>query len=496
MKRYRNFPTQGTNKTTAEALQAEYNREMSRVWIVFLVSCVSTSAFLTVSEAAIIRLNCEYVEEKCVLKNVYATEDDRFKEIRKEGYPNSIEFFDCHIHTLPPIPYIYSVKADAINLVRIEENTFSTISHLDVAYNRLRDISVNAFEYPLELVKLTLNGNPTLKDFSFLHKLAGLKVLDMAEMKLELDLIDINTFAEMTELRRLNMSENRIASIPVGMFSPLKSLQHLDLSRNAITKIAAGALAIVIGPGESHWNGHSDALEFDLSHNNISIIENNAFLSANRINLRHNRLTGIGAYAFDNQTDLRSLVLAENRQLKNFDFLHNLPALHDLDMSHMNFSFEGHPRNMFNDLAALTALDLSHNQITEVPIGIFAELQSLNSVNLRHNLIKHIEFGTFSMRKYDLIDEIDLSYNQITDLNFLVFVPLKYLKTLLLHGNNIPYVNAKQLIRNKSLQNFGIQNSLVRCYDLVDLLGHLKLVLEHNEFVSHLPNVDGIKCVP
>ncbi|KFB43622.1 AGAP001127-PA-like protein [Anopheles sinensis] len=459
---------------------------MSRVWFNFLVSCVAVAAFLTVSEAAIIRLNCEYFDGNCVLKNVYATEDDRFKEIRNEGYRDSIEFFDCHIHTLPPIPYIRSVKADAINLVRIEENTFSTINKLDVSYNRLREISATAFEYPTELSVLILNGNPTLKDFTFLNKLTGLTALYMTEMKLELELIDINTFANMDSLERLNMSDNRITSIPVGMFSPLTRLENLDLSRNSITKIAAGALAIV----------KSGPLVFDLSYNNISIIENNAFLSASRINLRQNRISGIGPYAFDNQTGLQSLVLGGNRQLKNFDFLHNLPSLHDLDMSNMNFSFEGLPRSMFDDLASLASLDLSYNQISEVPIGIFSELQSLNSINLRNNLIKHIEFGTFSMRKYDLIDEIDLSYNQITELNFLVFVPLKYLKTLLLHGNKLPYVNAKQLIRNKSLQNFGIQNSLVRCYDLVDLLGHLKLVLEQNEFISHLPNVDGIECVP
>ncbi|XP_050087078.1 leucine-rich repeat-containing G-protein coupled receptor 5-like [Anopheles aquasalis] len=456
---------------------------MGRVWFMFLTAVLA--ALFVISEAAIIRLTCEISDGKCLLKNIFATEDDRFKEIRNEGYRDIIDFFDCHIHTLPPIPFIRKVKADAINLVRIEENTFSTISELDVSYNRLREISPKAFEWPKELRELDLSGNPTLKDFTFLRVLVGLRKLDMSEMKLELDLIDLYTFSEMEDLSKLDMSNNRIASIPVGMFAQLVGLTSLDLSHNSIGKIAAGALAI-----------DGQGINFDLSYNNISIIENNAFMHASTINLRNNKLLGVGPYAFDNQTNLGTLILSGNVQLKNFDFLHNLPNLHTLEMSGMNFSFDGIPRNMFDDLAALTTLDLSHNRIRELPIGIFVELESLNFVNLRHNLITHVEFGAFSMRKYDLIDEIDLSYNEIEEMNFLVFVPLKYLKTLLLHGNKITYVNAKQLIRNKSLQNFGIQKNLVRCYDLVDLLGSLKLVLDQDEFISDQPNVDGIKCEP
>ncbi|XP_053670220.1 extracellular matrix protein 2-like [Anopheles nili] len=465
---------------------------MPRCWLKVVTNCAIILGLLIIAhDAAIIRLTCEIVDGKCVLKNIYATEDDRFKEIRNEGYQSVIEFFDCHIHTLPPIPYISKVKADAINLVRIEENTFNTVHQLDVSYNRLREFSPKAFEYPEELQKLNLNGNPTLKDFAFLPALTGLTILEMADMKLELDLIEIGTFALMSHLSVLNMSDNKISSIPVGLFSKLVGLTELDLSRNTITKISSGTFAITSDGFRGQY------IFVYLSHNNITIIENNAFLHAKFVNLHSNKLVGIGQYAFDNQTLLRTLDLSENGVLKNFNFLHNLPALHDLNMSHMNFTFDAAiPRNIFDDLYSLTTLDLSHNRIEEVPIGVFAELQSLNFINLRHNRIKRIEFGTFSMRKYDLIDEIDLSYNDISEINFLVFVPLKYLKTLLLHGNKISYINAKQLIRNKSLQNFGIQNSLVSCYDLVDLLGSLKLVLEPNEFISHLPNIDGIKCQP
>ncbi|XP_050069799.1 leucine-rich repeat-containing protein 15-like [Anopheles maculipalpis] len=469
---------------------------MARMWYVLLASCVACVLFPSVTNAAIIRLSCEEIDEKCLLKNIFATEDDRFKEIRNERYQSVIEFFDCHIHTLPPIPYIDMVKADAINLVRIEENTFSTIRVLDVSYNRLREFSPNAFEYAEELQQLNLNGNPTLKDFAFLSKLSGLRTLDMADMKLELELLDTGIFSEMTRLSNLNMSDNRITSIPVGMFAPLVGLNYLDLSRNSIAKIASGTFAIAVTHGYEEHGLYHQSLQFDLSYNNISIIENNAFMHASKINLRNNKLIGIGQYAFDNRTALQSLDLSGNVQLRNFDFLHNLRALHDLNMSRMNFSFEGVPRNIFDDLDSLTTLDLSYNHIVDIPIGIFAELQSLNFINLRHNSIYHIEFGTFSMRKYDLIDEIDLSYNEIKQLNFLVFVPLKYLKTLLLHGNKISFVNAKQLTRNKSLYNFGIQNSNVRCFDLIDLLGTLKLVHEPNEFISDLPNVDGIKCQP
>lgn len=466
-----------------------------RVPFAFLALILLVRESPATTTPALLKLNCETVNRVCYLKNIYASEEDRFKDVYGGEYSESIEFFDSHIHTMPKIPFVKSVMARSINLVRIGEKTFSTVNQLDVSYNRLREFSANAFEWPDELQKLVLSGNPLLRELGVVKKLTGLVDLEMAEIKLDLDFVDVNIFAGLKQLKTLVLRDNKIVSVPVGIFSQLEKLEKLDLSKNYISRIPAGAFVIyfpLIDPEleERHQ------LSINLASNNISIIENNSFMLVDLVDLSDNKLIGIGPLAFNNKSELGTLILSKNIQLKNFHFLRNLPTLHTLTMSNMNFTFDGIPLKIFEKLDLLTSLDLSNNNIMQLPIGIFADLSSVNFINLRHNQISHVEFGTFSIRKYDLIDEIDLSYNHISEVNYLVFVPLKYLRTLLLHGNQIPYVNAGHLKRNKSLQNFGIQNNPIRCSDLVDLLAIFKLVLDGKEFVAHEPNVNGIKCNP
>ncbi|XP_062564412.1 leucine-rich repeat-containing G-protein coupled receptor 5A-like [Armigeres subalbatus] len=464
-----------------------------------LLFIVTYATLIAITQAettpALIRLNCVIKNRVCYLKNIYASEDDNFKDVHGVEHSDIIEFFDCHIHTLPKIPYIKSVEAKGINLVRVVEKTFSTVKHLDVSYNRLRDISAKAFDWPEEVQTLVINGNPLLKDLGFLKKLNGLQDLQMSDMKLDLDFIEVDVFAAMKVLKTLNMSNNKIMNIPVGIFNKLESLEKLDLSNNYLSRVSSGAFIInfrTIDP-EVETRHH---LTINLASNNISIIEKESFMIVDKVDLSDNKLIGVSPMAFYNKSELGTLVLSNNRQLKNYNFLNSIPSLHTLIMSHMNFTFDGIPLSVFKNLDFLTTLDLSHNDISQLPIGIFSDLSSLNFVNLRYNRISHVEFGTFSIRKYDLIDEIDLSYNDINEINYLVFVPLKYLRTLLLHGNQIPYVNVSHLKRNKSLQNFGIQHNPVSCSDLVDILAIFKLVLDGSEFVAHEANVSGIKCNP
>ncbi|XP_055539863.1 leucine-rich repeats and immunoglobulin-like domains protein 1 [Wyeomyia smithii] len=469
---------------------------MSFLWLGFVL--LAASEFFpaqAIPSSSLIKLNCETINRVCYLKNIYATEEDRFKDVHGAEFGDAIEFYDCHIYTLPKMPFIKRLNAKGINLVRIGEKAFSTVRHVNVAENRLRDFSPRAFEWPEELETLVLSGNPALKELSVLKKLTSLTDLQMAQMKLDLDFVDPEIFSGMKKLITLNLSDNKILSVPVGIFNKLESLESLNLSQNYISKITSGALVINRLPiNEESYERQQ--LSISLAKNNISIIENNSFMVVDLVDLSDNKLIGISPSALYNKSQLGTLILSKNSQLKNFDFLQNLATLHTLTMSHMNFTFDGIPLNIFSKLDLLTSLDLSHNDIGTIPIGAFAELSSVNYINLRHNQILYVEFGTFSIRKYDLIDEIDLSYNQISDVNYLVFAPLKYLRTLLLHGNQITHVNAGHLKRNKSLQNFGIQNNPILCSDLVDLLAILKLVLDGNEFVAHSPNVNGIRCNP
>ncbi|XP_055640261.1 leucine-rich repeat-containing G-protein coupled receptor 4-like [Toxorhynchites rutilus septentrionalis] len=461
--------------------------------VVLLCGILSLASIRVNSAGSLQKLNCETKHQVCYLKDIYATEEDRFKDVHNGSFMDSIEFVDCHIHTLPKMPFVKKITARAQHLERIDDRTFSTVKHLDVSHNRLTEFSARAFEWPAELQTLVLSGNNLLKDLSVVSRLSGLIDLKMMQMNLDLTLVDKEIFSKMSRLKRLNLSDNNIQSIPVGIFNKLESLESLDLSRNSISRVHSGAFVVNFRPIDSELETYHQ-FSINLASNNISIVENDAFLVVDSVDFTDNKLIGIGQSAFSNKSNLGTLIISKNRQLKNFNFLQNLPTLHTLIMSEMDFTFRDIPLQIFSKLDLLTTLDLSHNNIDQIPIGVFAELSSVNFVNLRHNRIWTIEFGTFSIRKYDLIDEIDLSYNQIENLNYLVFVPLKYLRTLLLHGNSLNYVSTHQLKRNKSLQNLGIQNNPVRCEDLIDLLASFKLVLDENGFAANVTNVNGIKC--
>ena len=78
---------------------------------------------------------------------------------------------------------------------------------------------------------------------------------------------------------------------------------------------------------------------------------------------------------------------------------------------------------MASQRATLSVIDLSHNQMTAVPIAALATLGNLTSVKLQSNKIASIESRSFSsLNSSSGIKNIDLSYNAISRMDRDAFV--------------------------------------------------------------------------
>ena len=112
------------------------------------------------------------------------------------------------------------------------------LEYIDLSYNKIENISSNAFLYLTSLLRLNLSNNNLYKAHSFedrflvLYKNVGhLKILDLSYNKLSY--LPHDTFISNGNLEQLNMAGNRLQQIDFSI-AHLSNLKILDLQSNAI----------------------------------------------------------------------------------------------------------------------------------------------------------------------------------------------------------------------------------------------------------------------
>ncbi len=155
-------------------------------------------------------------------------------------------------------------------------------------------------------------------------------------------------------LLNLDLSNNRLTTLPAGIFGDLLSLQELSLSDNNLTVL----------PPEIF-----DGLQ-----------------NLQRLSLGNNELTILSPRTFYGLQNLRVLYLSNNRLTALptgiFNELHNL-----LDLRLGNNRLTTIEPGIFNGLRNLTWLVLSYNQLAALPLGIFGGLRKLQNLFILHNPI-------------------------------------------------------------------------------------------------------------
>ncbi|XP_028981782.1 chaoptin-like [Diachasma alloeum] len=252
-----------------------------------------------------------------------------------------------------------------------------------------------------------------------------------------LSILENNAMENLTSLKYLDISNNELSKIPEWSFKNLISLLVLKLDGNALTDIPD--------------LGNLEKLEeLNLSCNALHDITQQTFcklINLKHLDLSHNEITEMPSGVFDMLASLATLDLSWNKLIKlpqylfvarsDRGFVGNSMNLERLNLSHNELSEI--PQRVFQNLTSLVVLKLDNNKLLDIPD--LCNLKKLREVNLSGNAFYDINQQTFC--NLTNLKYIDLSHNEIADIRHGVFDTLAPLTTLDLSWNKI-----KKLRRN------------------------------------------------
>ncbi|XP_041375094.1 carboxypeptidase N subunit 2-like [Gigantopelta aegis] len=211
-------------------------------------------------------------------------------------------------------------------------------------------------------------------------------------------------------LTQLAIDESWVNRVESGTFETLTRLQELSLRHNMLSTVSPDVFL-----------GLSNLKKLNLSNNRIRSIENmlDSLYSLEHLDLSYNQLDDLRTGVFRSQLHLVSLRLDGN-SLHNlhgyvFQGLQNLKYLSLRKCNLMVITSD-----MFSIVRSITTLDLGQNHITELPRSQeFRNLPSLQNLFLDNN-----ELTTFKDAQFSgiTLDTLNVSRNRITSLSSETFI--------------------------------------------------------------------------
>ncbi|KAH0631618.1 hypothetical protein JD844_006039 [Phrynosoma platyrhinos] len=235
-------------------------------------------------------------------------------------------------------------------------------------------------------------------------------------------------------------------------------------------------------------------VELRLTDNFITVIRRKDFsnmTSLVHLTLSRNTISQILPYAFADLRGLRALHLDNNRLLLiGPDQLKGLPNLRHLILS--NNQLQDISPGAFDDFAGtLEDLDLSYNNLVQVPWDTIRRLNNVNSLNLDHNLIDYVPEGVFTnLLKLARLDMTSNKLKKIPPDPLFLRIPV-YAKSkgsplsslVLSFGGNPLHCNCELLW----LRRLTREDDLETCASPPDLLGKYFWTIPEEEFICETP---------
>lgn len=220
-------------------------------------------------------------------------------------------------------------------------------------------------------------------------------------------------FVNATEVRWINLANNRIHRIDKQAFDRLPSLLYLYIQRNQLKEVPAGlpvsleqlrlAKNRITSIPSGAFNKMGNLTLLDLHHNQLSDsdLSKNTFRDLSnlvQLNLAHNVLKKMPSGV---PNRLIQLFLDKNRiDVIPKDYFNGFSHLAFLRLNYNQLSDKGVPKTVFN-ISTLLDLQLAHNQLSSVPMFN----SHLEHLHLNHNSIESIN-GTL-LCPYSLAVELD-----------------------------------------------------------------------------------------
>ncbi|EHB06178.1 Leucine-rich repeat-containing G-protein coupled receptor 4 [Heterocephalus glaber] len=392
------------------------------------------------------------------------------------------------------------------NITQLPEDAFKNspfLEELQLAGNELSFIDPKALSGLKELKVLTLQNNQLRTVPS--EAIRGLSALQSLRLDANhIAAVPEDSFEGLVQLRHLWLDDNSLAEVPVRPLSNLPTLQALTLALNRISGIPDFAFTNLSSLVVLHLHNNRirnlsrhcfhglDNLEtLDLNYNNleefpeaikalpslkelgfhgnsISFIPDGAF-SGNpllrTVHLYDNPLSFVGTAAFRNLSDLHSLVIRGATMVRSFPNLKGTVRLESLTLTGTKIS--SIPHSLCQEQRALRTLDLSYNNIKDLPN--FNGCRALEEISLQRNQISQIKEGTF--QGLVSLQILDLSRNRIHEVHSSAFAKLGAITNLDVSFNaltSFPTEGLNGLNQLKLVGNFELKGALA-AKDFVNL---------------------------
>ncbi|XP_055454165.1 leucine-rich repeat-containing G-protein coupled receptor 6 [Psammomys obesus] len=298
------------------------------------------------------------------------------------------------------LPRLQSLRLDANLISLVPERSFeglSSLRHLWLDDNALTEIPVRALNNlpALQAMTLALNRIRHIPDYAF-QNLSSLVVL--------------------------HLHNNRIQHVGTHSFEGLHNLETLDLNYNELQEFPVAIRTL----------GRLQELGFH--NNNIKAIPEKAFMGNPLLQTIHfydNPIQFVGRSAFQYLSKLHTLSLNGATDIQEFPDLKGTTSLEILTLTRAGIRLL--PPGMCQQLPRLRILELSHNQIEELPS--LHRCQKLQEIGLQHNRIWEIRADTFS--QLSSLQALDLSWNVIRAIHPEAFSTLRSLVKLDLTDNQL-----------------------------------------------------------
>ncbi|XP_019406880.1 PREDICTED: leucine-rich repeat-containing G-protein coupled receptor 4 isoform X2 [Crocodylus porosus] len=362
---------------------------------------------------------------------------------------------DCSGRGLPAVPdglsaFIHALDISMNNITKLPEDAFKNFPYLEelrLDANHITTVPEDSFEGLMQLRHLWLDDNSlTEVPIRPLSNLPSLQALTLALNKI-MHIPDF-AFTNLSSLVVLHLHNNKIKTIGKHCFDGLDNLETLDLNYNNMVEFPEAIKAL---PSLKELGFHS---------NYISIIPDGAFVGnplLRTIHLYDNPLSFVGNSAFQNLSDLHSLVIRGASMVQWFPNLTGTINLESLTLTGTKIS--SIPVNLCQEQKLLRTLDLSYNNIKE--IANFKGCSSLEEISLQHNQIFEIKKDTF--QGLTSLRILDLSKNRIHQIHKEAFTTLGALTNLDLSFNeliSIPTEGLNGLNQLKLAGNFELKEAL------------------------------------
>ncbi|XP_023140549.1 keratocan isoform X1 [Amphiprion ocellaris] len=222
-----------------------------------------------------------------------------------------------------------------------------------------------------------------------LQNATQLRWLNLNRNKITSEGVEEGILSTMTYLVHLYMDDNLLSSVP----SPLPaSLEHLRLSRNRISKIPAG---VFVGLDKLNL---LDLQGNKLMDDAVTEVSLKGLSNLVQINLAKNQLNSMPLGLPPTTTQL--FLDGNNIDKIPAGYFKGLPRVAFLRLNHNKLGSGGVPKNVFN-VSSILDLQLSHNQLTEVPLIP----SGLEHLHLDHNKIKSVSGSNVCPVSVDDADE-------------------------------------------------------------------------------------------